>query len=130
MEILKILSFAIVASVVCFYLKSINSDIYIPAIMVSSVSLFVYVLTYLNEVYFLFDGLFNTFNVDKNIFSLLLKVVIISYLIEFSSSLIEDLGIKGLSEKLIFVGKIILFCMSIPIFSMLLDLIGGFLELI
>ena len=51
---------------------------------------------------------------------IVIKIIGISYLIEFSSGLIEDFGLKSLSDKIVFVGKIAILTTAYPIIEKLI----------
>ena len=119
---------AITAALLCYYLKSINSNLFLPALLVSGIVILNYSIDYILAVSSYFTKLFESLKIDSSVFILLLKVCVIGYAIEFSAGLIEDLGIKNLSDKLIFVGKILLLSMSLPIFNSLFDLMLNFIN--
>ena len=48
-------------------------------------------------------------------------------MVEFAAETINDFGIKGLSEKLIFVGKVVIFSLSLPILYAVINLLSGIL---
>ena len=128
MIITKIILLAITAALLCYYLKSINSNLFLPALLVSGIVILNYSIDYILAVSSYFTKLFESLKIDSSVFLLLLKVCVIGYAIEFSAGLIEDLGIKNLSDKLIFVGKILLLSMSLPIFNSLFDLMLNFIN--
>lgn len=128
MIITKIILLAITAALLCYYLKSINSNLFLPALLVSGIIILNYSIDYILAVSSYFTKLFESLKIDSSVFILLLKVCVIGYAIEFSAGLIEDLGIKNLSDKLIFVGKILLLSMSLPIFNSLFDLMLNFIN--
>ena len=128
MVITKIIVLSIVCAFLCFYLKSINSNLFAPAVILSSTIVLGFALQYVTNLTSFFDKIFNLLSLDKSFFILLIKVCFIGYMIEFSAGLIEDFGIKSIADKLVFVGKILLLCMSLPIIEYLLDTLVGFIN--
>ena len=128
MEIYKIIAFAIIASILCFYLKSLNSELFIPALIATGIILLIFSIEYLTFTVSFFNQLFESSKVDKSIAILIIKLIALSYLIEFSASLVEDLGLKSIAEKLLFIGKILLFFMSLPMVELLTQTVFSFLE--
>ncbi len=126
MATVKIILLALVLAFLCYYLKSINSNLFIPALLASSIFLLGYSLSYLLKLTAFFDEILANLSIDKSIVLLLIKICIIGYVFEFGAGLIDELGIKNLSDKLVFVGKIILLCMSLPIFKILFELLLNF----
>lgn len=68
--------------------------------------------------------------IDQSLVKIILKIVAIGYLVEFSAGIVEDFGSKSIADKLVLAGKIIIFTVSIPIIQSLITLIGNILELI
>ncbi|MBR3863813.1 MAG: hypothetical protein IKJ19_01680 [Clostridia bacterium] len=127
MDIYKILCIALIGASLCFYLKSINSDFYVLILLCSGTIILFFSLNYLVTTLEVFQNFIKSINVDSSLFTVLLKIILVAYLIEFAVSTIEDFGIKSLADKLSFAGKIILFCMSLPIFKCLAEVVLQFL---
>lgn len=128
MDIYKILCIAIIGAILCFYLKSINSEFYILVLLCTGTIILFFSLSYLVTTLSIFQKFLNSINVDQSLFIVVLKIMLVAYLVEFAVSTIEDFGIKSLADKLSFAGKIILFCMSMPIFKCLAEVILQFLS--
>ena len=52
----------------------------------------------------------------------------ISYVLEFATSLCEDLNVKSIEAKLSFAGKLIIFVISLPIYKELFNVITSFIS--
>ena len=128
MEIYKIIVIALTTAVLCAYLKSINSDLFMLALICGGVLILSLSLNYLIECFSLFNDLANRSGIDKNVFNLVIKITLVAYLIEFACGLIDDFGIKSLSDKVAFGGKLLLLAMSTPIIINLFEIVVGFLE--
>ena len=61
------------------------------------------------------------------VYKIIFKITGIGYMVEFAAETINDFGIKGLSEKLIFVGKVVIFSLSLPILYAVINLLSGIL---
>ena len=89
---------------------------------------------------FVADMLQNTVNIISTIASLtgienglikiLLKIVGVGYLTEFSAGILNDFGSNAVADKVILGGKLTILILSLPIIESVLNLISGFLELI
>lgn len=123
MDIYKIIAIALITASLCVYLKSINSEFFIVTLICGGVLLVSASLNYLVTAFDLFRELFEKTQLSSELFSLIIKVTLVAYLIEFSCSMIEDFGVKSLADKVGFAGKILLICMSIPIFNRLFEII-------
>ena len=60
-------------------------------------------------------------------FSTLLKIVGVGYLIEFSASVCIDSGNSSIADKVVLAGKILIFSMSLPIINNLFNLVMEFI---
>lgn len=124
----KILSIAILCTIIVVYLKEINSNLAIPALIVSGIIVILFSLNYLKNSFEFVGKIIEMTSIDNKIVTSILKITVIANLIEFTALTIEDFGLKSLSEKLIFCGKIIIFSISAPIFYSVFELIIGLLQ--
>ena len=127
MEVYKIVAVGLVCAVIVVWLKSVGSDYALLAAIASSVLLLTMTLSYVIRFVGFFNRLSETTGVSSEVVVLVLKILGISYLIEFSSSLIEDFGLKSLSEKVVFAGKIVILTLSVPVME---SVVSAVLELL
>lgn len=125
---IKVLSIAILCTIIVVYLKEVNSNLAIPALVVSGIILILFSLNYLKTSFEYVGKILEITSIDNKIVISILKITVIANLIEFTALTIEDFGLKSLSEKLIFCGKIIIFSISAPIFYSVFELIIGLLQ--
>lgn len=129
-EIYKIIAIAVVIAILCYYLKSVGSELFVPALISGGVILLFYTAAYLSSAIGIFSSLIESTKINSELIACVLKITVVCYLIEFACSLIEDFGIKSLSDKLLFAGKIIVLCLSAPIIKGMIETFVSFLELI
>lgn len=67
-------------------------------------------------------------NVDSVYISTLLKMLGITYVSEFSSSICKDAGYQTIAAQIEIFGKLAVFVLSMPVLLALLDTIRGFLS--
>ena len=128
MEIYKIITVALITAILCIYLKGINNEFFILTLICGGIIVLTLSLNYLSETFTIFNKLANLSNIDANLFKIVIKVTLVAYLIEFTCNIIDDFGIKSLSDKVAFVGKLLLICMSAPIFLNLIEIVVDFLD--
>lgn len=128
MEIYKIIVVALIAAILCLYLKNVNSEFFVLVLIGSGILILLMSLNYFTSVFSIFNDLISRVTIDEDLFVLIIKITLVAYLIEFACNTIEDFGIKSLSDKVAFGGKLILFCMSSPIFINLIEVVVGFLS--
>ena len=127
MEIYKIIAVGVISAIIIVYLKSVNSDFSMPLTVVAGIILLLMTISYLEDFISLFSSLAEISNLDNSVLKIILKIIAISYLVEFSSTLIEDFGLKSIADKVTFAGKILILTMSAPIIKNLITLITGLL---
>ena len=80
---------------------------------------------YLYETYEIINTLIEISGVDKELYVIILKISALGYLVEFSADTVTDFGLKSLADKLVFVGKIIIFSVSLPIIYAVFNLLNN-----
>ena len=113
---IKIVAIALLLSFLILCVKGFNNEYAVLTGLAASVILvllsseyFLGVLTFLND-------LIERSGVERSIVNVVFKVTGIGYLIEFSAGIVEDAGLKGLSDKLVLVGKIVIVFTALPVF--------------
>ena len=66
--------------------------------------------------------------INKAYINILIKIIGITYVTEFSSSLCKDSGYQAIGEQVELVGKLSILAISMPILLALLDTINNFLN--
>ena len=127
MDVYKIIAVGIICAIIIVYLKSVNSEFCIPVSVCSGILLLIMTANYVTSFIEIFYEIASLSSVDGSIIKLILKIVAISYLIEFSATLIEDFGLKNIADKVLFAGKIVILTMSAPIIRNLIQTITGLL---
>lgn len=125
---LSVVFVAIISSVIILYLRSINSELYVLAIIGAGIIIISLSLNYLAETFYFINKIIELTGIDKEYFTIIFKITAIGYLVEFSAETIRDMGLNAIAEKLIFAGKIIIFFVSLPILYAVLNLIIGLLN--
>jgi len=125
---IKIVAIALVLAVIVIYLKSINSELAILATVGAGIILLYFSVQYFTSIFEFFNKIIQLSGIDKEFYVIIFKITAIGYLIEFAADTIQDFGLKSLSDKLIFVGKIIIFSISLPIIYAVFNLLTGIIQ--
>lgn len=67
-------------------------------------------------------------NINQSYVGILIKIIGITYLTEFSASLCKDSGYHAIGEQIELVGKLTILAMSMPILLAILETINSFLK--
>ena len=122
---MKIVLLAVVFSVILYFLRNINSDVFVPALICTGVILLTYSVSYLQEVFDFVNSIVEMSKLDAGYYKIIIKIIGLSYLIEFGASTIEDIGYKSIADKLVLVGKIMILVIALPIFYGIINLLGS-----
>lgn len=123
MGIYKIVAVGVVSALIIVYLKYINSELTMPVTICSGIILLLTTVSYTTEFIGVLNEITAISGIDTKVFSIIIKIVAISYLVEFSASLIDDFGLKSISDKVVFAGRLVILTMSMPIVKNLIEVI-------
>ena len=121
----KLVAIALIFSAIIIYLRSINSELSMLALVGAGIIIIFYVLDYFSNTFIFLSQLVEKSGIDKEFYKIIFKITAIGYLIEFGASAMQDFGLNSLANKLIFAGKIIILSISLPIIYAVYNLIIG-----
>ena len=121
--IFKIIAIGLITCFASLIIKPVKQDFAILICVVGGLIILVFVIKYLSTAFSLFQNIINKTGLSKSIFTLLLKIISIAYLTEFSASLCNDCGSASLGDKVLLGGKIVLLVMAFPIISKILEIV-------
>lgn len=127
MEIFKIIAVALIGAIVYLYLKSNNSELSGLVVIATGIIIIILLVDYIFAAVGFFAEMANRTGVKSELFTILIKVVAISYLTDFCESLCEDIGVKSLANKVSLAGRVIIFVTAIPVFENLFEITSSFL---
>ena len=130
MELIRIIGVALVTALAALFLKSSKPELAFAVTIAGAVIILLFIVDMLAASFQIFSEIAEKTGIDSSLVRIIIKIVAIGYLVEFSAGVIEDFGSKSIADKLVLAGKVIIFAVSIPIIQNMLTLIGGFLELI
>lgn len=125
---LKIVACAVVCAFILIYLKSINSEYFSVAVLGAGVIITSLGINYLSQTVDFLRTLIENSGINAEYFSVILKITGIAYVVEFGAGVIEDLGLKSVADKLVFVGKVAIFVAAIPIIYAVFNLMTGLVK--
>jgi len=127
MELVKILIIGIIISVVALFLKQIKPEYSVLCVIVGGVILLFFILKNVSQVFVFFSEVVDKTGISNELFVVMLKIIGLGYLVEFSAGICRDTGNNSIADKVVIAGKIMIFLVSLPIiknlFYMLLELI-------
>ena len=124
----KIVVIAVICAILLIYLKSVNSEYFSVALLGAGVVIVSCGLEYVVGALGFMDKLIDVSGFDPNFYSIIVKVLGIAYIVQFACGIIEDLGLKSLSDKLVFIGKLAVLSAFMPIILQVFDLFYGMIK--
>lgn len=125
---IKIVAIALIFTIIIVYLKSVNAELALLATVGAGIILLYFTIDYLVNVFDFINNLIQLSGIDNELYLIIFKITAIGYLVEFAANTIQDFGLKSLSDKLVFVGKILILSMSMPIIYAIFNLLIGMLQ--
>ncbi|MBE7054150.1 MAG: stage III sporulation protein AD [Ruminococcaceae bacterium] len=123
MSIIQISALAIITTILSVILRKSAAEFSIYLSLIFGTFVFISITKYIGNISNSVYELVGKFNLNSEFFAIILKIVVVSYICEFASTICEDAGEKSNAAKVEFAGKIIIIALTIPIIISLADLI-------
>ena len=124
MEIIfKIIAIGLITCFAVLIVKPIKNDFALIIGVVGGIVILSMVLNCFSSLFSSFSNIVERTGLNKDIFSLIIKIVGIGYLTEFSANLCSDCGNNGLADKMLLGGKVALLVLSLPIINNILSIV-------
>ncbi len=124
MTIFKIIGFGIIAVSLIIILKNQKPEIALICVIASSVIMLTLIFDELKSVINLINSLVENSSIDSFYIKIILKVIGISYIVEFGRDICKDAGESAIANKIEMAGKVIIVSLSIPIIASLVDIVA------
>ncbi|MDE6618425.1 MAG: stage III sporulation AC/AD family protein [Clostridiales bacterium] len=127
MEIFRIAAIALITAFCVLVLREAKSELAPIVALVGGLVVVLSVINYFSDVFSVISSVAKKAGLAASVVTLLFKVIAIGYVTEFSSSIMDDMGLSSLSDKVTLAGKLIIVAMSLPIVVQLFNFIAGLL---
>lgn len=123
MEILKIAALALCAVILIVLVKNYKPEFGMLTALGCSLLILYFMIDSLKFAFAYIANLYSNLETGKVYFPIIIKVLAIAYITEFTSQLCKDAGESSIASKVELGGKIIIFCVAIPVFTSILNLV-------
>ena len=130
MAIFQLVGIAFITAVAALLLKSTKPELAFAVTVAGGIILLLFTFEMLRDNLSIFGEIAEATGIDSSLIKILLKMVGISYLVEFSAGILNDFGQNSTADKLVFCGKIVVLVLALPILRSVLSLILQLLRLI
>lgn len=127
MDIIQIVSFALVATVLVVVLREHRPVLAMQLSIVVGVIIFLRLLNYLSAVFTALTDMTARAGVSMVYLNTLLKIIGIAYIAEFGAQVCRDAGEGSTAGKVEFAGKLFILVMALPLITAVLDTILKFI---
>lgn len=128
MEIFRIAAIALVTAFCVMLLRDVKSELAVAVGIAGGVIVLLSVINYFTDIFAVIASIAKRAGLAVSVVTLLFKVIAVGYITEFSSSLIDDLGMSSLADKVTLAGKLIIVGVSLPVVVKLFEFIAGMLS--
>lgn len=124
-EVFKIVAFAIISVVLILLLKEQKPEISLMLTMAASIFIMFFAINKMSAIFELLDILVSKSGINKEFLTIILKITVIAYIVEFGKNICIDAGQSSIATKLEMAGKVIIVVLSLPIISSLVNILTG-----
>lgn len=121
--IFKIIAIGLITCVATLIVKPVRADFAIIISIVGGLIIIFLIINYLTGIFDIINQILGISGINSGLYTVLLKIIGIGYLIEFTASICSDTGNSSLGDKVLLGGKIIIMVMALPIITTILDII-------
>jgi stage III sporulation protein AD len=114
---------SVVVVLIAVKLKKINGEYSIIISIGACLMIIAFVITRLTGMITYIEKIISYISVDTEYISIILKMLGISYICEFSSSICKDAGFGAIASHIEIAGRISMVVMSLPVLMNIIDMI-------
>lgn len=128
MDIIKIAVLGIVGTLLGIMLKGQKKEYELFITLGACLCIFYFIVTKLELVLNVISRMQDYVKIDTGYIGILMKMIGITYVAEFSSNLCKDAGYQAVAGQIEMFGKLSILVISMPVLLVLLETIGEFLR--
>ena len=128
--LLKIIGVAFVTAITALLLKQSKPELSLSITVAGVIVILLFLADALKDTVGIIGVLAQTSGVENGLIKILLKIVGVGYVAEFSAGVLTDFGAQAVADKVVLGSKIVIVVIALPIFQNLLSLVSGFLGLV
>lgn len=128
MEIFRIVAIALITAFCVMVLRDVKSELATVVALAGGIIVVLSVVDYFADIFSVVSMIATRAGLAVSVVTLLFKVIAVGYITEFSASVIEDVGLSSLADKVTLAGKLIIVAVSLPVVVNLFEFIVGMLS--
>ena len=127
MEILQIAGIAVSGVLIISIIRVFKPEMAIYVVLATVIIILIFSLNQLTAVFQFLKTVYDEMTYGKDFFPILIKVLVVAYLSDFTAQLCKDAGEASIGSKVELAGKVIIFYISLPILVSILQLVNSIL---
>jgi len=125
--IFKIIAVGLITCIAILIVKPIRNDFAMLLGVVGGIIIILFIINYVAGIFTTLRMIVSETGLNSSLFTLILKIVGVGYLAEFTAGVCSDCGVGGLGDKVLLGAKIVILAMALPIVNNILDIVIGLL---
>lgn len=130
MDLIKIIGAAFLTAICSAILKSTKPELSFVVVITGMIIILLFILDMIKGSFTVLSEIATMTGLENGVIKILLKIVGVGYLTEFSAGVLNDFNAGSVADKVSLAGKITVMVMALPIISGLLTLLKQFLVLL
>ncbi len=121
--IFKIIAIGLISCVAAMIVRPVRSDFSIIIGIAGGLIIIAMIINYFTGIISTLKDIIGITGLNSSIYTILLKIIAIGYLIDFSAGICSETGNSWLGDKIILGGKVVIMVMALPIITNILNII-------
>jgi len=127
MDIFRIAAIGICGVLISAIVKGYKPEFATYVVIATVLIIFGIVIYKLTSVFEFLGEIYNQISYGKNFFPIILKVLAVAYIADFTAQICRDSGETAIAGKVELAGKVMIFYLALPVLMAVMDLINKML---
>lgn len=129
MDIFQICAIGLCGMILTSIVKAYKPELSIYIVIATVLLLFGFLLCRLHTIFDFLNSIYNQITYGKAFFSIMLKVLAVAYVADFTAQLCRDAGESAIAGKVELAGKLFIFYLAVPVMMSILELLESLLPM-
>lgn len=127
MDIFRIAAIGISGVLISAIVKGYKPEFATYIVITTVMVIFIMVIYKLTAVFEFLGAIYDQISYGKNFFPIILKVLAVAYIADFTAQICRDSGETAIAGKVELAGKVMIFYLALPVMMAVMDLINKML---
>jgi len=127
MDIFQIAAIGLCGVVISSMVKGYKPEFATYIVIATVMVIFIMIIYKLTSVFEFLGAIYNQVSYGKNFFPIILKVLAVAYIADFTAQICRDSGESAIAGKVELAGKVMIFYLAVPVMMSVMELINKIL---